>query len=386
VNHSHPPAPRRSGFLESLARRITLRIVLIVVALEGLAGIIFVMAVSVIYTQLNDDTKAAAITAAPVETPVITMTSVANAPDDPPASFDPSAVTYDVTRLYAFPIAADPGQYVWTHYHWDDTHAADIEARSDLSRAEFERVTSAPLVAITHGIAVNYSGSVGGQGYMLHGDDGYDYYYAHMSEQWVADGARVTPGQPLGRIGSTGDTAQFIEPHLHLAIGPRDTLWESQPSINAAEWIQAKFGLGWEERPAESIQPASPGGWPVRHPALVIVTPFDQAEARGLPQPALEFGFPDALPDTALDVVATLSGEVNVIRWTDSYGTRIQINNDGTMSTVVISGVTEWLVQDGDVVEQGQVIGRWNPAIRPTLHYMIFVDSAIIDPTPTLGQ
>ncbi|MBN1562793.1 MAG: M23 family metallopeptidase [Anaerolineae bacterium] len=380
------PTPNIINRFEALARRITLRTILILVALEGALGIIFAILVGVIYTQISDDTSAV-ITATPP--PPITNTQVDATRMDtpqptPPPTSDPALITYDTSGVYAFPVANDPAQYVWTHYHWDDTNAIDIEARFDLTRPEFDQVTSALLVAITNGIAVNYSGSIGGQGYMLHGDDGNDYYYAHMSEQWVADGARVTVGQVLGRIGNTGNTAQFIEPHLHLSIGPRDTLWESQPSINAAEWMQATFNLSWEERPAATPNDTSPGGWPVQHPALEIVTTFDQAEAKGLPQPALEFGFTDSPPATTLDVIATLSGVVNVIRWTDDYDTRIQINNNGTLSTVVISGVTEWLVKDGDLVEQGQMIGRWNPAERATLHYMMYVNSAIVDPTPTL--
>jgi murein DD-endopeptidase MepM/ murein hydrolase activator NlpD len=75
---------------------------------------------------------------------------------------------------------------------------------------------------------------------------------------------------------------------------------------------------------------------------------------------------------------------INVIRWTAHYGTRIQITNDASQTTVVISGVDDSLVADGDAVQAGQVIGRWNPANRPRLHYMIFENGVIIDPTPTL--
>lgn len=354
---------------------------LILLAVEAIAGILFVLAAALIYSQLKPDvsgTTPITITA----TPSISAT----AQTDIPPTIDQARVTTDLSGQYAFPIAADPDDYTWTHYHWDGTNAVDIEARFELTQAEFEEVIRVPLVAITNGIAVNYSGSVGGQGYMLHGDDGIDYYYAHMSAQWVPDGARVTTGQPLGMMGNTGNTAQFIEPHLHLAIGPRDSLWTKMPSINGAEWLRETFGFTWEERPAAAIPADTPAGWPVRHPDLAIVTTFDQAQQQGLPQPALEFGFPGGVPTTPLDIVATLSGEVNIIRWTGNYGTRIQVNNDHTVSTVVISGVDEWLVTDGEVVNKGQTIGRWYPAIRSRLHYMIYQDSQIVDPTPTLEQ
>lgn len=306
---------------------------------------------------------------------------------DPPAGErEPVAapVTFDPTGTYAFPIAGDPADWVWTHLHWDGTHAADIEAHPALSYTEFVDATNSVLVAVTGGIAVNYSGSVGGQGYMLHGDDGLDYYYAHMAEQWVPDGARVAAGEPLGIVGNTGNTAQFIEPHLHLAIGPRDSLWTQQPAVNAAEWIRTHFGLPWDERPAHAIPFDEPQGSPVRHPDLAVVTPFEAATASGLVEPSVELGF-TAAPPAVQDVVAPLSGTVNVIRWTAHYGTRIQVTNDAAQTTVVISRVDDWLVRDGEAVHAGQVIGHWDPAARPRLHYMIFQNGVIIDPTPTLG-
>lgn len=293
-------------------------------------------------------------------------------------------VLFDASGAYAFPIAGGPSLYRWTHYHWDGANAADIEARFGLTRAQFDEATSAPLVAITSGTARQYSGNVGGQGYMLQGDDGFDYYYGHMSELWVPDGTRVEAGQPLGRIGNTGVTAQFIEPHLHLAIGPRDTLWEQPASINSAERLQTLFGLAWWEPPSVTVPFSQPVGSPITHPAAAIVTTFAQAQAGALIEPAIEIGVTPGITET-LDVVSTLDGVVNVSRWTDVYGTRIQITNEAADSTIVISGVQEWLVEDGDAVTRGQVVGRWNPAQRPALHYMIYQNGAIIDPTPTVG-
>src|SRR5690606_16092291 len=127
-----------------------------------------------------------------------------------------------------------------------------------LTQAQFDEATSAPLVAITGGTARQYSGDIGGMGYMLQADDGYDYYYGHMSELWVPDGARVEAGDPLGLIGNTGLTAQYLEPHLHLAIGPRDTLWDQAASVNAAERLQSLFGLPWREPPAIAVPFSQP--------------------------------------------------------------------------------------------------------------------------------
>lgn len=339
----------------------------------------------IVYLRSDGSGSRVEVIAPPVTQPVSTPDTIPPAPP-PVDDLAIGMVTTDPSGRYAFPIAADPALYTWTHFHWNGTHSVDIEARFGLSYAEFMQVTSAPVVAFTSGTARIYSGSIGGQGYMLQGDDGFDYYYAHLSDLWVADGTHVTAGQTLGRMGNTGSAAQFIEPHLHFAIGPRDTIWDAPPSINGAEHLHALFGLDWVERPIPYVAADTPGGWPAYVPGLTILTAFANAEAHGLAQPAVEFGFPGDPPDSSINVHATLDGVVNVIRWTGHYGTRIQINNDAARFAVVISGLDAWLVQDGDVVSQGDIIGRWNLASRPRLNYMIFDNGVIIDPAYTLDR
>jgi hypothetical protein len=289
--------------------------------LVGSAALLVMVGASLlIYSQLTggEDRESRVLTATPAASvpPAPDGEAADNPENDENSGLGLGIVTYDLSGQYAFPIAAEPHLFTWTHNHWDGINAADLEIRFDVNYPEFVRLSSAPLVAVTGGTALNYSGNIGGLGYMLQGDDGADYYYAHLSAQMVPDGAHVTAGQPLGAIGNTGGSAQFIEPHLHLAIGPRDSLWTAQPAINTADWIKERFGLDWEERPAAIIEPDRVQGWPVTHPAIVIVTPFEQAAAQGLPQPAVELGFTQTPPDEWLDVMTTLSGEVNVIRWT----------------------------------------------------------------------
>jgi murein DD-endopeptidase MepM/ murein hydrolase activator NlpD len=43
------------------------------------------------------------------------------------------------------------------------------------------------------------------------------YYYAHLDELLVRDGERVRAGDPIGRVGNTGN-ARGASPHLHFAI------------------------------------------------------------------------------------------------------------------------------------------------------------------------
>jgi hypothetical protein len=61
----------------------------------------------------------------------------------------------------------------------------------------------------------------GGWAVMIQGDDGLQYYYAHMqAAPNVAPGQRIGAGTGLGLVGNTGN-ASTGPAHLHIGIGPR---------------------------------------------------------------------------------------------------------------------------------------------------------------------
>ena len=65
-------------------------------------------------------------------------------------------------------------------------------------------------------------GSPGGNAVQIHGDDGLDYYYAHMDGlPLVREGQRVGPGAQIGAVGNSGNAYKGGqgETHLHLGIG-----------------------------------------------------------------------------------------------------------------------------------------------------------------------
>lgn len=367
-------------------RRTPATVVIVLIGM-GLLGLFMIVAVSLVVLQLfteNDDPITITnntITATPSQT---TNTAPAQPPLEPVQGL--GTLRFDATGQYAFPIAANPDLFTWTHYHWDNTNAVDIEIGPEHSQSAFDQIAQVKLVAITSGTLRHYSGSIGGLGYMLQADDGRDYYYAHLSELSLPDGIQVAPGQPIGTMGNTGEYARYIEPHLHLSIGTRDTLWENQPDINAAEWLRDTFDLPWRDWPPNSAPFSQPGLRPVNHERAVIVTYFDQWQSRGLPQPGIEIGFTGLAPDEPQIVYAPMGGQVNVIRWTDSYGTRIQITNDVSQYTVVVSGVTQWAVGDGQIINRGDIIGSWNVQESPRLNVMIFQGDTPIDPLLLLQQ
>ncbi len=68
-------------------------------------------------------------------------------------------------------------------------------------------------------ISSEHSNTLGGITLWLDGDDGNQYYYAHLSRYAVPQGARVRAGQHIGDVGNSGD-ARYTAPHLHFEVHP----------------------------------------------------------------------------------------------------------------------------------------------------------------------
>jgi murein DD-endopeptidase MepM/ murein hydrolase activator NlpD len=79
-----------------------------------------------------------------------------------------------------------------------------------------------PLIAVTSGTITRLSNTDRGRGGIslwLRDAQGTAYYYAHNQHNLVRLGQRVQPGQPIARIGTTGN-ARGGPPHLHFQIHP----------------------------------------------------------------------------------------------------------------------------------------------------------------------
>jgi len=291
------------------------------------------------------------------------------------------AITFNPDGRYAFPVAGDLALMTWTHYHWDGSNAVDIEAGRHFtaSSTEFNAFRQLPVVAVTGGVTAIADNPRGGLALWLHGDDGRTYYYAHLSQQWVAEGQRVQAGEQIGRIGNTGQWTQYIEPHLHFAIHASGV--GATPDVNAAEHFQAWFGLPWQDLNVADYPPDEVAGWPVAA-AAQIARSFAENQAKN---PLL--GSIDIVPQTGADATipihATLGGEINVNRAT-VLGLRVQITNRHTRTTVVYSGLSEATVVDGEVVQRGDVVGHLRPG--NSLNYMLFINDNQVDPAPTLNE
>jgi murein DD-endopeptidase MepM/ murein hydrolase activator NlpD len=76
--------------------------------------------------------------------------------------------------------------------------------------------TGTPVVAVQDGTIRLSTSSLGGLTLYLTAENGTEYYYAHLDTATVRSG-RVTTGQVIGTVGSTGN-ASASAPHLHFEI------------------------------------------------------------------------------------------------------------------------------------------------------------------------
>jgi murein DD-endopeptidase MepM/ murein hydrolase activator NlpD len=113
-----------------------------------------------------------------------------------------------------------------------------------------------PIRAVTDGI-VSFAGWHGGHGNMvqLRHPSGLGTGYAHMSRIAVAPGSRVSQGQVIGYVGSTGLSTG---PHLHfevyrdgVAINPSGVSFQSRSILEGAELaaFRAKLNMILSMRP-----------------------------------------------------------------------------------------------------------------------------------------
>lgn len=99
-----------------------------------------------------------------------------------------------------------------------------------------------PVFSSTRGIVVSVrEGGLGGKQVWVLGPGRERHYYAHLDD-WVPGlqaGDLVRPGDPLGRVGTTGN-ARGTPPHLHYGIYGRDGAYDPLPPMRAFGTARAR--------------------------------------------------------------------------------------------------------------------------------------------------
>jgi peptidoglycan LD-endopeptidase LytH len=76
------------------------------------------------------------------------------------------------------------------------------------------------VLAYTDGVISRQSSNAyGGITLYLQGDNGVEYYYAHLASYAVGEGARVQAGQHIANNGQSGN-ARYTAPHVHFEVHP----------------------------------------------------------------------------------------------------------------------------------------------------------------------
>jgi hypothetical protein len=294
--------------------------------------------------------------------------------------FARAKVLFSPSGTYAFPVAGDVKEMAWTHDHWNGGNAVDILAAQNLAPTSpaFRAFDRSPIVAVVSGTVKRADNEIGGTALLLFGDDGREYYYAHLSSTTVAGSMSVKAGEQIGVIGRSGRWARYLEIHLHFAVSSKwhtGLLWKND--VNAAEWFDKIFGLQWIDQTPVPYPAAMPRGSPLR-PPYRIVTTFARMRSRNPDMASVRMAPAGGGP---VPVYSTLLGEVRVLRAT-ILGLRVQVTNRHTGQTVVYSGLGSTRLRPGDVVNHGQIVGETTSPID----YMYFNRGTLTDPTTTFHR
>ena len=161
---------------------------------------------------------AAASSPAPAATAAPSSPSQAPAPGSPAPTSPAAPATTPTTRAPA-PAVAD-GDWICPVQGpraFSNDYGAPRGGGSSHMGNDILAPKGTPVVANVSGVVTQRNGAVSGLAYFLAGDDGNQYFGAHL-DSFGASG-RVTAGTQIGTVGTTGDAAGG-PPHLHFEIHP----------------------------------------------------------------------------------------------------------------------------------------------------------------------
>jgi Peptidase family M23 len=166
------------------------------------------------------------------------------------------------------------GEVITPYRNGDDPYAGGQHRGIDIAGA-----LGGPVTAAAAG-EVRFAGTAGSSGLTVsvRTDDGFDTSYLHLGATQVSAGERVSAGQRLGAVGTSG-VRSTVAPHLHFGVreaGSRHAYRDPLAFLSplSAPLPEAPAGASAPEpaSPAPVVAPApralpSPGRLPARRPA-----------------------------------------------------------------------------------------------------------------------
>lgn len=171
------------------------------------------------------------------------LSAVTSSSDKVPSQFlkpiEPSMFALQTAKGngWVMPVAGESewsrGSFMDKHTkHSGSHHAIDVYAQE-----------GTPIVAPVAGkVTSSGSGGRGGNWVRMLGNDGVEYYFAHMAAETVAaKGSVVRPGFHLGYVGDTG-SAKGTKHHLHFSMK------KDGRAINPSQFLESGNALSWNEQ------------------------------------------------------------------------------------------------------------------------------------------
>jgi murein DD-endopeptidase MepM/ murein hydrolase activator NlpD len=156
--------------------------------------------------------------------------------------------------IYAFPIVGCAVTYAHSHHNYP---ATDILTKTG---CKFVATTSGRVDEVNRRDKYNWKANRGADRGGLYvsivGDDGVRYYGSHLSKvaSGIEPGVRVSAGEVLGLIGTSGD-ARGTAPHVHYGISwptPANIWWVRRGELYPWRYLDA-WRVGKDASPAKAV-------------------------------------------------------------------------------------------------------------------------------------
>jgi murein DD-endopeptidase MepM/ murein hydrolase activator NlpD len=301
---------------------------------------------------------------------------------------------------YAWPVSIfkkdiDSG-YPWPcpgNCHHDGSPAFDLSDKKTVGGGDDSAAVGQTVYAITDGYMWNtkiYNGIEGCYGFHIKGTDGYDYYYAHLSNPITknTDRVKVKKGDKVAEIGRRACTGNGSYPHLHIdqskeyyhAVGSR--------TDNLVKILNDLYKQLPDEAPTttEEGDGVATGdfAWPLAGSPKDIGT-----DAGPRVHPILGYLKCHAGADVGAQsgdkIKAADGGKVKFAGWSDGYGNYVEIKHSDGVETHYGHMVNKPAVKTGQNISKGQLIGNVGStglSTGPHLHFEVVKDGKYLEVGP----